>query len=82
MGDSMIELGTGLPPVADHLAGEGRTPEQVVADALGGELRLSLSLAGVLAHSSDPVSEADTVIDNLGAVAVDALVAAGFSVQK
>ncbi|WGI36158.1 hypothetical protein QDT91_29520 (plasmid) [Mycolicibacterium aubagnense] len=55
-------------------------PVQVVAEALRGELRLSLSLAGVLAKVGSPVADADAVIDDLAAVVVGALTAAGYPV--
>lgn len=58
------------------------TADRVVADALRGELRLSLSLAGVLAKADNPVADADAIIDDLGTIAVDALTTAGYPVRK
>lgn len=63
-------------------ASTGRTPGHVVTDALRGEPRQSLPLTGVRADSGDPAADADTVIDGLGAMAVDALPTAGSTVQK
>lgn len=56
---------------------EKKTPEQVIADTLRAELRLVLSLAGVLGKTDDPVSEADGIIDELGPILVEALRANG-----
>lgn len=56
---------------------EKKTPEQVLADALRAELRLVLSLAGVLGKTDDPASEADGIIDELGPILVEALRAHG-----
>lgn len=77
-GSDRAACGSGATVLMKAATGAAMTPVQVVADALRGELRLSLSLAGVLAKVGSPVADADAVIDELAAVVVGALAAAGY----
>lgn len=69
----MAKLSTDLEP---------STPEQVVACAMRAELRLILSLAGLLAKSDSPVTDAGDIVDDLGDIAIQALIDAGYTVGK
>lgn len=79
-GDNRAACGNGTTVLTKTATGAARTPVQVVAEALRGELRLSLSLAGVLAKVGSPVADADAVIDDLATMVVGALTAAGYPV--